>query len=79
MCKHAYRGTKSFLKNELLQQRQQLIQTIHQDEEVFESANARERELSMYDNHPADMGTELFERERDLALSVHAEAELKSQ
>lgn len=26
------------------------------------------RELSMYDNHPGDIGTELFEREKDLAL-----------
>lgn len=33
-------------------------------------------ELSMYDNHPADMGTELFEREKDIALMSHAESEL---
>jgi YteA family regulatory protein len=26
------------------------------------------QEFSMYDNHPADIGTELFEREKDLAL-----------
>ena len=25
-------------------------------------------ELSAYDNHPADMGTELYEREKDFAL-----------
>ena len=25
-------------------------------------------ELSIYDNHPADQGTETFEREKDLAL-----------
>ena len=30
----------------------------------------------MYDNHPADMGTELFEREKDIALNVHAGSEL---
>lgn len=34
-------------------------------------------ELSSYDNHPADMGTELFERGKDLALNKHAERELE--
>ncbi|HLR70662.1 MAG TPA: yteA family sporulation protein, partial [Pseudogracilibacillus sp.] len=34
-------------------------------------------ELSSYDNHPADLGTELFERGKDLALQDHAERELE--
>lgn len=34
-------------------------------------------ELSSYDNHPADLGTELFERSKDLALVNHAEEELE--
>lgn len=34
-------------------------------------------ELSSYDNHPADLGTELFERGKDLALSDHFERELE--
>lgn len=34
-------------------------------------------ELSTYDNHPADTGTELFEREKDIALSEHARFELR--
>ncbi|MHC0038413.1 TraR/DksA C4-type zinc finger protein [Pseudoneobacillus sp. C159] len=33
-------------------------------------------ELSSYDNHPADDGTELFEREKDIALEEHAKLEL---
>lgn len=33
-------------------------------------------ELSNYDNHPADHGTELFEREKDLALREHSTREL---
>ena len=33
-------------------------------------------ELSLYDNHPADMGTELYEREKDYALEEHADDEL---
>lgn len=33
-------------------------------------------ELSSYDNHPADMGTELYEREKDFALEEHDQSEL---
>jgi len=34
-------------------------------------------ELSAYDNHPADLGTELFEREREIALENHQDKELE--
>ncbi len=34
-------------------------------------------ELSSYDNHPADDATELYEREKDIALNEHTEKELK--
>lgn len=34
-------------------------------------------ELSSYDNHPADDATELYEREKDIALLEHSEQELK--
>ncbi|QTM98082.1 yteA family sporulation protein [Sediminibacillus dalangtanensis] len=34
-------------------------------------------ELSNYDNHPGDHGSELFEREKDIALNDHAEQEMK--
>lgn len=33
-------------------------------------------ELSSVDNHPGDLGTELFERGKDVALHEHAEKEL---
>ncbi|WP_078379281.1 TraR/DksA C4-type zinc finger protein [Sutcliffiella halmapala] len=33
-------------------------------------------ELSAYDNHPADLGTELYEREKDIALNEHTEKEV---
>lgn len=33
-------------------------------------------ELSLYDNHPADIGTELFERGKDIALHEMVEQEL---
>ncbi|MBU8906859.1 TraR/DksA C4-type zinc finger protein [Desertibacillus haloalkaliphilus] len=35
-------------------------------------------ELSNYDNHPGDAGTELYEREKDSALLEHVEDELKA-
>jgi YteA family regulatory protein len=34
-------------------------------------------ELSMYDNHPADIGSELFERSKDLALNEQMEFQLE--
>ncbi|PLT34031.1 TraR/DksA C4-type zinc finger protein [Bacillus sp. V5-8f] len=34
-------------------------------------------ELSAYDNHPGDEGTELFEREKDLALLEHYRNEIR--
>ncbi|WP_058301808.1 TraR/DksA C4-type zinc finger protein [Gorillibacterium timonense] len=34
-------------------------------------------ELSSYDNHPADVGTEMFERGKDLALNEEAEKEYR--
>ncbi|MDT0159093.1 MULTISPECIES: TraR/DksA C4-type zinc finger protein [Bacillus] len=35
-------------------------------------------ELSSYDNHPGDEGTELYEREKDLALNEHYKLELNN-
>nr|WP_051331218.1 TraR/DksA C4-type zinc finger protein [Aneurinibacillus terranovensis] len=34
-------------------------------------------ELSSYDNHPADYGTETFERGKDIALNEHTEEEIR--
>jgi YteA family regulatory protein len=43
----------------------------------MELAKESVSELSNYDNHPGDMGTELYEREKDIALNEHAETELE--
>ncbi len=40
------------------------------------SMNSSTGELSGYDNHPADLGTELFERGKDLALNENDERHL---
>jgi RNA polymerase-binding transcription factor DksA len=45
-------------------------------EELGTSENEDVSELSDYDQHPADMGTETFEREKDLSILGQLEAEL---
>ncbi|NYF25530.1 TraR/DksA C4-type zinc finger protein [Sporosarcina sp. JAI121] len=66
---------KTDLKKELHEMKLQLIKTA-EETDIKESAQDDVGELSMYDNHPGDMGTELFEREKDLALNIHAGSEL---
>ncbi|CAM3249634.1 TraR/DksA C4-type zinc finger protein [Filibacter tadaridae] len=67
---------KATLKKELLEMEKQLTKT-EEETDVKNSAQDSVGELSMYDNHPADMGTALFEREKDAALNVHAGSELE--
>ncbi|MFJ8528274.1 TraR/DksA C4-type zinc finger protein [Bacillus sp. NPDC094106] len=56
-------------KSILEQQQQELEQTL-QNHESENRASERESvgELSAYDNHPGDMATELYEREKDFGL-----------
>src|SRR5690625_3191212 len=63
----------------LMERQQELIQKLHQNNPYDLESNAKDSvgELSSYDNHPADMGTELFERSKDLALTQHSEKELE--
>lgn len=67
------------LKYELLSQKEQLQNRINQDEENWFDTSQTDTvgELSAYDNHPADMGTELFERQRNMAIDSHAETEIE--
>lgn len=62
---------KTELKQSLLEMKSQFQKT-ESETDIRDSAREEVGELSTYDNHPADMGTELFEREKDLALNVHA-------
>ncbi|SHG08647.1 TraR/DksA C4-type zinc finger protein [Ornithinibacillus halophilus] len=66
------------LKEALLQRQNELIHHV-QDHfgKTMEMAKESMGELSNYDNHPGDQGTELFEREKDVALNEHAEKELE--
>lgn len=64
------------LKEELLQLQYEASkneETTKQKDSIQETSG----ELSMYDNHPADMGTALFDCEKDRALNEHAESEMK--
>lgn len=73
-------------KQQLLEFRNMLTKMKRATEQLLESSNElglkdefikeSVQELSNYDNHPADQGTELFERQKDLALREHANREL---
>ncbi len=58
------------LKARLLQERDALLHQMKVNNSfgLDESMNNSIGELSGYDNHPADIGTELFERGKDIAL-----------
>lgn len=60
----------------LIEQKQELIGvTEERENEVTSHYSIRDTtdELSTVDNHPADLATELYDREKDLALQVHSE------
>ena len=65
----------STLKNELLEMKES-IDDLENETYPKESIQETSGELSMYDNHPADTATALFEREKDFALHEHAESDL---
>lgn len=67
----------STLKKLLLEQKVQLER--HEDNAFLEQGSLRDTtaELSTVDNHPADLGTELYEREKDMAIHVHEHSELE--
>ncbi|MFC4389163.1 TraR/DksA C4-type zinc finger protein [Gracilibacillus marinus] len=60
---------------QMLEDRKQEI--IQQTEEVVEVFSEEAGELTPFNNHPADIGTELYERERDLTLDSYREQELE--
>lgn len=67
----------STLKKLLLEQKVQLER--HEHNAFIEQGSLRDTtaELSTVDNHPADLGTELYEREKDMAIHVHEHSELE--
>lgn len=65
-------------KTALTERENELIDQLHDHFGLkYEFAQESIGELSNYDNHPADHGTALFERGKDVALNEHAEEELE--
>ncbi|WP_123039881.1 TraR/DksA C4-type zinc finger protein [Cohnella candidum] len=58
------------LRRRLLKEKSDLEQRVHANDHYQLSSAQRDSidELSAYDNHPGDLGTETFERGKDLAL-----------
>lgn len=67
------------LKQQLLEEKQDITERLKGNENygMEHAMNASIGELSGYDNHPADLGTELFERGKDLALNEADERHLQ--
>lgn len=65
------------LSNKQLNELRRILLNMKQStEKSLDSLLEPVQELSNYDNHPADLGTELFERSKDVALREHAERQL---
>ncbi len=67
------------LRNQLNEIRQDVTAQLQTQEKygLDDAMRDSTSELSMADNHPADIGTELFERGKDLALSGNARHQLE--
>jgi len=69
------------LRLQLLKEKSEVEECLEQNDHLgLERGHAHESmgELSSYDNHPADDGTELYEREKDIALNEHYELQLRN-
>lgn len=73
-------ATQDYFRERLLQERQELKERLTSVDGTGLAAPMRDSlgELSLYDNHPADVATELFERSKDLALRDAALMKLKA-
>nr|WP_275581923.1 TraR/DksA C4-type zinc finger protein [Brevibacillus fulvus] len=58
----------AYFKQRLMDEKTDVEQRIQLNYSLEEQMSDSFHEFSMYDNHPADIGTEMFEREKDLAL-----------
>lgn len=56
-----------YFKDRLLEEKKKILKTLNKmtNMEEYGSMDVYQSELSNYDNHPADMGTELFMKEQD--------------
>ncbi|MFZ5631366.1 MAG: TraR/DksA C4-type zinc finger protein [Bacillota bacterium] len=65
---------KQELKQRLENEKRRLMERIRGIDQggLHESLSASTSELSLYDNHPGDVGSEVFERSKDFALRENA-------
>ncbi|SER37571.1 transcriptional regulator, TraR/DksA family [Gracilibacillus ureilyticus] len=61
-------------RNILTERKEEIIQ---KNEESALALDEEVGELTTFNNHPADLGTELYERERDFTLESYREQELE--
>lgn len=75
---HLTNGQMESLRKQMLQEKEELeTQMAHNGNFGFDtSLRDSIQELSAYDNHPADIGSEVFERGKDMALGENAEHHL---
>jgi DnaK suppressor protein len=66
-------------RKRLLEERARVEQQLHRVEALDSSVDQKDElgELSAYDQHPADVATNTFERERDQAIEESMRDELK--
>lgn len=76
--KHLTSEQKEELRAQLLQEKNDLEEQLQGNANFGLKGSLSDSidELSTYDNHPADIGTEVFERGKDLALGENAEHHL---
>jgi YteA family regulatory protein len=62
-----------YFKKRLLEDKRRMEKELEESNRFNHNESLRDsvQELSSYDNHPADLGTETFEREKDLALKMN--------
>lgn len=67
------------LRQELMHERQDIQNRLDDNEHYGLGLNMNEAvgEFSGYDNHPADLGTEIYERGKDIALNEESEERLQ--
>lgn len=67
-----------YLQNLLLTEQKGLYERMNDSDHkgLAESMRDNLNELSTIDNHPADIGSEMYEREKDIALNEHEELRL---
>ena len=66
---------------QLLKEKEEIEERLEQNDHYgLERGHFHESmgELSSYDNHPADEGSELYEREKDIALNEHTDLQLRN-